>query len=353
MAQLEESPRVEFCAAIADETVPLGMKTNVVYFVWNKTPTVHAYALDLRSIPTFHRCDPDIGVGCGPISTLVLPGKFVLGSLPVPFGCGFSDAAMGVHEIPLSVDFSSAGKTDSRREVLTLTIEDAAFPPYFEAQWNSPADVSPVETRFFTLKLSDEYLRTVDTPPTRLSVAPYSWDERSFQNALRDFYDLPPPPHRRFGAIDDWTHDRGADGRPGLLADLDALLSGCYKLSEDEYHQRYVLELGQRIRFGLSPYFSLKHAIQILHEYGKDEALNYLMSLDTDRWNCVDHALFEYVKERIAGWEGTGPAEGLVYTREMGGSLIRDDNGCLRVIADSSIGSGETGWVPTGIGNEE
>ena len=352
MGQLEQSPRVEFCAAIADEAVPLGMKTNVVYFVWNKTPTVYAYALDRRAIPTFHRCDFDIIGGHCP-SMPVLPGEFVLGFFSVPFGCGFSDAAIGVHEISLSVELSSAGGIDGRRKILTLAIEDAPFPPYLEAHWNSPADVPPVEETFFTLKLSDEYLRTVDKPPTRSGAAPYSWNERSFQNALRDFYDLPPPPHRRFGATDDWTHDRGAEGRPGLLADLDAQLSGCYKLSEDEYNQRYVLELGQRVRFGLSPYYSLKRAIQMLHEHDRDEALAYLMGLETERWNCVDHALFEYVKDRIAGWEGTGPAQGLVYTREMAGGLVRDADGCLRAIANSPIDSAETGLMPTENGVEE
>jgi hypothetical protein len=238
------------------------------------------------------------------------PGQLELGGSMIPDDRVFRSDTAGVYEIPVTLRLRKHGKVEVRTILLKLALVDKAPPAKYE--------VKPVLAR----DTKDQW-RTV--PAYKLDDSAWKencsqvW-ERIFQGATRDnqedflarkqqYYDTPCG-HDGFGTSADWQVG-------GLVHDLDTLLLGEYSINTMSYRIFYEAQYEARKRWGLSPCFSVRHAIWVFREKGKDAALKYLDGLDTAGWNCVERAIRDWAREKIASWKGTGKPEGLVYTQEM------------------------------------
>ena len=304
-------PDIESCAVLAASRIPLGTTTAAELFVWNRSNEAIEYGIvpselylryrDLRA-PVPDSVPPDF-------KTLG-SGELKFGGYTVPDDRVFRSDVTGEYEVPVELRLRRGDQLEVRTVVLTLTLANEPPPARYEVKPVVARDTKDHGRRIEAYQLDDTAWREACTLERQRIFQGATQDNfEDWLNREREYYDTACG-HDGFGRSDDWAET-------GLTYDLETLLAGEYRIDLMAYRILYEVQYQARKKWGLSPYYAVKHAIWVFREEGEEAALKYLDGLGTAGWNCVDLAARDWTRSRIASWQGTGKPEGLVYSEEL------------------------------------
>jgi hypothetical protein len=318
---------VEFCATVAKQKITLGTHSRIIYFLWNRTSKSIEYYIPPIPVPVHYF---DVAIDhLPPTFSLLNPGEFILRATPVPIGGGFSADIVGKYNIPVSIQIRDGPEIETLEQVVRYELVDEPPPDRYVVKKKRQRSKQPSNEVTTVFVLDDSQYREERKRARSSIMAGRSQDDiENYLEGKRQWYDTSYG-HLGFGEPEDWTHERGPKPEFALLRSLDSLMDGAYTLSDFEYRKIYEVEYQARVKYGLSPYYAVKHAIYIFREKGRGAALEYLHGLESEGWNCVEDGILRYTIDRIGSWALNRRPEGLVYTKEMLSNLGRGQDGRL------------------------
>ncbi len=293
-------PEVEFCATAANQRITLGTYSRIVYFVWNRTSKPIEFATPPIPVP-IHYANV-AGDRHPPTFSLLNPGEFKLRVARVPSGGGFSADIVGEYNIPVTVQIRGDTEIETLEQVVRYELVDEPPPDRYIVKRRQRQSKQLSGEAVSVFVLDDSAYREERKRVMAAVMAGRSQDDvENYLEGKRQWYDTSYG-HLGFGEPEDWTHDRGPKPEFSLIRSLDSLMDGAYTVSDLEYRIIYEVKYQARVKYGLSPYYAVKHAIYLFREEGRNPALEYLRGLNSEGWSCVEDAILRYFIDRIGSW---------------------------------------------------
>ena len=301
---------VEVCVVLPRDRIPLGTPTGLELSIWNRGTTAAEYSIERLRVPERYTTGRITDYVPDTFSRLE-PGGLLLRGWRLFSDLAFTPDMAGNYELPVRIRI----KTGDQEKLVGKTVT-------YQLTGESPGDrylVKPV-MRYVIRDHNRGKVQAYRLDDTAWREACTQEHQRIFQGATqknledwldreKQWYDTPCG-HDGFGKPDDWVGT-------GLIDQLETLLAGDYAIGTMSYRILYQVQYEARRKWGLSPYYAVRHAIWVMHEEGKEAAVKYLDGLDTSGWSCVDLAIRGWATSRIAAWTGQGKPEGLVYSEEL------------------------------------